>query len=99
MGFGRKRLQELDDGISHRLSRIALDLFQEIPARFSLRQGDNGMTTSFADNRIHFPVTQTLASIHYSGPFVDTHSVLELVTPIIAPIALPALRSSSLFLG
>ena len=90
MGSDRQRLHELDNSIPHGLSGLALDLSQEGKAGFPLGQGDNGMTMSFSDNRIYFPITQTLTGINDSRPLVDTHPVLDLSTPVIAPIALQA---------
>ncbi len=49
MGSDRHRLQELDHSIRNGLSGLALG------------QGDNGMTMSISDNRIHFLITQALA--------------------------------------
>ena len=95
MSSDRQRLQELDNSIRHGLSSLALDLSQESQAGFPLRQGDNGMTMSFPDNRIHLPITQALACIHDSRPLVDTHLVFELSTPIVASIALPTLLLAS----
>ena len=95
MGSDRQRLQELDHGIRHGLSSLALDLSQESQAGLPLGQGDNRMTMSFSNNRIDFPVTQALASIHNNRPLVDTHPVFELSTPVIASIALPALFLAS----
>ena len=91
MCFHRQWLQELDHSIRYGLSGLALDLSQERQARLPLGQGDNGMTMSFSNNRVHFPITQALACIYDSRPLVDTHPVFELSTPIIAPVALPAL--------
>lgn len=91
MGMDRQWLQELNDSISHSLSCLALDLSQESQATLPFRQGDNGMATSFADDRIHFPITQTLTLIRDRRPFVDAHPVFELTTPVITSIALPAL--------
>ncbi len=91
MDSDRQRLHELDNSIRHSLSGLALDLSQESQSRLSLRKRDNGMTMPFSDNRIHFPITQALACIHNCRPLVDTHPVLDLSTPVIAPIALPAL--------
>ena len=95
MGSDRQRLHELDNSIRHGLSGLALDLSQESQTRRSFRKRDDGMTMSFSDNRIHFPITQALASIHNSRSFVDTHPVFERSTPFIAPIALPALFLAS----
>ena len=91
MGSDRQRLHELDDSIRHGLSSLALDLSQQSQARFALCKRDNGMAMSFSKNRIHFPITQALDCIHDSRSLVDAHPIFELPTPIIAPIALPAL--------
>jgi hypothetical protein len=53
------------------------------------------MTMSFSDNRVHFPITQALTGINDSRPLVDTYPVLDLSTPVIDPIALPALLLAS----
>jgi hypothetical protein len=95
MGSDRQRLQEIDHSISHSLSGLVLDLSQEGQARLPLSQGDNSMTMSFSDNRIHFPITQALACIHDSRPLVDAHPVFELATPIVAPVSLLALLLAS----
>ena len=95
MGSDRQRLHELDNSIRHVLSSLALDLSQQSQSRLSLRKRDNGMTMSFSNNRIHFPITQALAGIHDGRPLVDTHPVFERSTPFIAPIALPALFLAS----
>ena len=91
MGSDRQRLQEFDNSISHSLRCLALDLSQEGQARLRLGQGDNGVAMSFSDKRIHFPITQALAGIYDRRTLVDAHPVFELSTPIVAPIALPAL--------
>jgi hypothetical protein len=72
-----------------------LDLSQEGQARLLLNQGDNSITMSFSDNRIHFPITQSLTSIHDSRSLIDAHSVFELAASIVAPIAFPALFLAS----
>ena len=95
MGSDRQRLHELDNSIRHGLSRFILNLSQEGQTRLSLNQGDNGMTMSFSNKGIHFPITQALTSIDDLRSFVDTHSVLEYSTPVIAPVALPALLLAS----
>ncbi len=95
MGSDRQRLHEFDNSIRHGLSGLALDLSQKSQARLPLRQRDNSMTMSFSDNRVHFPITQALASIYDSRPLVNTHPVYDLSTPVIAPIALPALFLAS----
>jgi len=95
MGSDRQRLHELDNSIRHVLSSLALDLSQHSQSRLSLRKRDNGMTMSFSDNRIHFPITQALTGVYDSWPLVDTHPVFDLSTPVIAPIALPALLLAS----
>ena len=95
MGSDRQRFQELDHSIRHGLSSLALDLSQESQSGLPLSQGDNGMTMSFSDNRIHFPITQALASIHDSRPLVDAHPIFELSTPIVASVAFPALFLAS----
>lgn len=95
MGSDRQRLHELDNSIRHGLSGLALDLSQQSQARFTLGQGDNGMTMSFSDNCIHFPITHALACIYDSRPLVNTHPVFDPSTPVIAPIALPALFLAS----
>ena len=91
MGSDRQRLHKLDNSIRHGLSCFILNLSQEGQTRLSLNQGDNGMTMSFSNNGIHFPITQALTSIYDRRPLVDAHSVLECSTPVIAPVALPAL--------
>ncbi len=87
----RKLFQEIEDYISNGLSCLALDLSQQSQARFAFCKRDNRMTMTFSDNRIHFPITQALASIHDSRSFVNTYPVFNPSTPVIAPIALPAL--------
>jgi len=47
------------------------------------------MSMTLTDNRIHFPIAQSLAGIHNSRPLVDTHPVFELPTPVVASVALP----------
>ena len=95
MGPERQRFQELDHSIRHGLSSLALDFSQERQSRLPLGQGDNGMTMSFSNNRIHFPITQPLACVHNSRPFIDAHPVFERPTPVIAPVTLPALFLAS----
>ena len=95
MGSDRQRLHELDNSIRHSLSCLALHLSQQSQAGFPLGQRDNGMTVSFSNNCIHFPITQALASIYDRRSLVDAHSVLEYSTPVIAPVALPALLLAS----
>jgi len=90
-GSNRQRLQELDDSICHGLSGLALNPSRERQARLPLGQGDNRMTMSVSDNRIHFPISQALADIHNCWPPVDAHPVFELATPIVTAVALPAL--------
>ncbi len=91
IGSYRRRLHELDNSVCHGLSGLALDLSQQSQTGLSFRKRDNSMTMSFSDNRIHFPITQPLACVHNSRPLVDTYPVLDLSTPVIAPVTLPAL--------
>ena len=90
MGSDRQRLHELDNSSCHGLSGLALDFSQQSQTGLSLRKRDDGLTMSFSDNRIYFPITQTLTGINDSRPLVDTHPILDLSTPVIAPIALQA---------
>ena len=48
------------------------------------------MSMTFADDRIRFPIAQSLAGIHDRRPQVDAHPVFELPPPVVAPVALPA---------
>ena len=95
IGSYRQRLHELDHGIRHGLSGLALDLSQQSQTGLSLRKRDNGMTMPISDNRIHFPITQALASIHNSRSLIDAHPVFDLSTPVVAAVALPALFLAS----
>ena len=50
MGFSRLWPQEVDDCISHILSCLALDLYQESQAGHPLRQGYNGLNFNVDSN-------------------------------------------------
>ncbi len=67
MGSDRQRLYELDNSICHGLSGLALDFSQQSQTGLSLRKRDDGLTMSFSDNRIYFPITQTLTGINDAG--------------------------------
>jgi hypothetical protein len=82
MGFLRQRLQVLDDNIGH-----ALDLLQARQAGIRICQGDNGMKTPSADDRIDVPVAQTLTSIHNIVSLVAAHPVFERSTLVVTPVA------------
>ncbi len=86
----RQRAREIDNSINRSVSFLVLDLFQEGQARLPFGQGDKNITMSFSDNRVHFPITQALASIHDGWSLIDAHPVFELAASIVAPIAFPA---------
>ena len=90
-----QRGKQLDHSICNSFCRLALDFLHESHARFTLRERNNGSTAALANDRVHFPITQALASIYDRRPLVDTHPVFELSTPIVAPVALPALLLAS----
>ena len=90
-----KWFQEIDDCISDGLSCLTFNLFNESQAGLPFCQGDDCLAMSFADDRIHFPISQALACIHDSRPLVDAHPVFDLSTPVIASIALPTLLLAS----
>jgi len=84
-------LQEIYHSITYRLRRLAFYLAQKCQAGFALCKGHDSLTMSFSDNRIYFPIAQSLTSIDDARPLIDAHPVRQLSTPIIASITLPAL--------
>ena len=91
----RKRLHQVNHSICHGLSGLALNFLQESQARCPLRERNDGLAMPFANNRIHFPITQPLTGVDDGWSFVNAHPVLELAAPVVAPIALPASLSAA----
>jgi len=53
------------------------------------------MAVTSSNNCMHLPISQAMASVYGSGSLVDAYPILDLPTPIIAPIALPSLFVAS----
>jgi hypothetical protein len=81
MGFLRQRIQELDDNIGH-----VLDLLQARQAGLRIRQGDNGMMTSFADDRRSVNVNK---SSDYCLIISGFHKCIPKSIQRINPVSLP----------
>jgi len=60
-------------------------------AGFALCKGHDSLTMSLSNDRVYFPIAQSLTSIDDDRPLIDAHPVRQLSTPIMASITLPAL--------
>lgn len=95
VGSVRPWLQQLDNCICYIVGSLALDFPEQGQARLPFRQGDDGLSVTFPNDRVHFPISKAQPGIHNGWPLVDAHPVLELATPIVAAVALPALLLAS----
>jgi hypothetical protein len=71
----KNQLQSATKSYTSALLGLALNFSYECQARLPLRKGDNGMTMSFSDNRVHFPITQALASSPTNSPCSTSKSI------------------------
>src|SRR3972149_6744001 len=85
------RLEQVNHGLAYLLRCAPFDLAQQDKPRFSLRQGDDGLAMPFANDRIHFPVTNPLPLIDNLWALLNAHSFGQFSTPVITPIAFAAL--------
>ena len=80
----------MDDRFSNQFSAPPFDLVQQGQSRFSFCQGNDGMAASFSQDRIDFPVTETFSLFNDLWASVNTHSIRQLASTVIAPIAFAA---------
>src|SRR5665647_708096 len=80
----RNRLQQVNQGLAYQISGSLLDFSEQSKTRFAFDQGHNRLVVSFAHHSINFPITKTLALLDDRWPFLNTHPVRQLATPIIS---------------
>ncbi|KPJ91938.1 MAG: hypothetical protein AMJ53_10400 [Gammaproteobacteria bacterium SG8_11] len=80
----------MNDRLSNQFGRPPLDLVEQSQPRFTFCQSDDGMAAAFSQDRIDFPVTEAFSLFNDLWALVNTHSIQQLASTVIAPIALAA---------
>jgi hypothetical protein len=80
----------MDDGITNHLGSPPVNLIQQGKPGLAIRQGDDGVAASFAQDSIDFPITQPFFLFNDRRTLINTHAFRQLTAPIIAAIAFSA---------
>jgi hypothetical protein len=83
--------EELAEALAHGAGGSPRHLPKQREARLSLGQGEHGVLLLFTQERVHFPVAQTLPGLHHGGAFLDGAAIGQFAPAIIVSIAFPTL--------
>jgi len=87
--LGSQWLQELDDGITHLLRGLAIDFLEQRQSRLAFAQSYDGLTTSFPDDGVGFPITQPTSGVDDGRTIINAYPVTQLPTAVIGAVPLP----------
>ena len=87
----RNWLKQINNGLAHLVSRAIVYFSQQGKTRFPFCKSYYGLTMSFPNNRVHFPVPNPFASSYNGWTFFNTYPVRQLTSPFIAAVPLASL--------
>ena len=80
-------LEQPNHSLTHLVGSASIHFAQQGKTRFTVCQGDDGLAMPFANEGVHFPITDPLAFLDDFRSLLNANPVWQLATAVIAAIA------------